>query len=51
MPLVWKLDRIVQIAETVLFANRFLFLLFHTSVTMEKMRSASAFEWGKERTE
>jgi len=46
MPLVWKLDRIVQIAETVLFANRFLFLFF-TSVTMEKERSVSAFEWEK----
>lgn len=50
MPLAWKLDRILQIAETVLFASRFLFLFF-TSVTMEKLRSASAFEWGKELNE
>jgi len=46
MPSAWKLDRTIHIAETILFDKGFLFLFF-ISVTIEKIRSASALEWGK----
>jgi len=44
----WK-DDFMKMVESVPFLNLFLFLLF-ASATIEKIRSASAFEYASERT-
>jgi len=48
MSVVWKLDQSIQIAEIVSTDKLFLFLFF-TLVITEKIRSTSAFEWGREK--